>query len=74
MNIQEQRHPVMQRHLIGITDYMRLFNVPRSTAQDRINKLPPGVVIKVGRLTRVDADALNAWIAAGGDLADKSEG
>lgn len=28
--------------------------------------LPPGVVVQVGRRVRVDLDALEAWIAAGG--------
>ncbi len=33
--------------------------------------LPPGVAVRVGRAVRIDADALAAWVAAGGaGLAD----
>lgn len=68
----DTQHDVMRRRLLTIDEYMLLFNVPRSTAQDRIRKLPPGVRLKVGRLVRVDADRLEEWIAAGGDLADET--
>jgi excisionase family DNA binding protein len=32
----------------------------------RTHVLPPGVVVRLGRQIRVDEDALEAWIRAGG--------
>jgi excisionase family DNA binding protein len=35
--------------------------------------LPPGVVVRLGRQVRVDADALEAWVKAGGSAADATK-
>jgi excisionase family DNA binding protein len=58
----------LRRRLLTAQEYAAVFNVPLSTAYDSIRRLPPGVRIRVGRLVRIDAEALDAWISAGGDL------
>lgn len=60
----------LRRRLLTAQEYAELFNVPISTAYEAIRRLPPGVRIRVGRLVRIDAEALDAWISAGGDLSD----
>lgn len=59
------------RRLLTAQEYAEVLNLPLSTAYDSIRRLPPGVRIRVGRLVRVDAEALDAWISAGGDLSGR---
>lgn len=70
---QDSRAPVMKRRLITAAEYAELLKVPRTTAYDSIRRLPAGVRVKVGRLVRVDADALAAWLDQGGDLQKESK-
>lgn len=54
-------------NLVTVEDVCSELKIPLKQAYDFVQKLPPGIVVKVGRRVRVNSDALGDWLRAGGD-------
>lgn len=55
--------------LLRVEDFANQAGLSLHQAYDMARKMPPGVIIKLGRRVRLDADRLTAWLASGGTLA-----
>lgn len=58
---------------ITVAEVAQRLGLSRSTSYDLVRRLPPGTRVRVGQLVRIDAEALEQWIKAGGDLEDSRQ-
>lgn len=52
--------------LIGVEEFAEQAGLSRYCAYDMVRKMPKGVVVRLGRRVRLDADRLREWLNAGG--------
>ena len=52
--------------LIKVEEFAKQAGLSRFCAYDMARKMPPGVVVRLGRRVRLDSEKLNEWLAAGG--------
>lgn len=49
-------------------EFAEAYKISTPHAYEVFKRLPPGVVVRIGRNVRADEEALKEWLAAGGDL------
>jgi len=55
--------------MISIEEFSNSIGLKRHQGYDLARQMPPGVVIRLGRRIRLNAERLQEWLAAGGHLA-----
>lgn len=54
--------------VIRIEEFAQHFGLSRHQGYEAARKLPPGVIVRLGRRIRINVDALQDWLAKGGSL------
>lgn len=54
--------------LIRVEDFAQTFGLSVHQGYQAVRQLPPGVVVRLGRRIRLDAQKLNTWLAQGGSI------
>ena len=49
-------------------EFAETYKISIPQAHKVFNRLPKGILVKIGRSVRADEEGLKEWLAAGGDL------
>lgn len=58
--------------VIRVEEFAQSFGLSMHQGYEAIKQMPNGIVIRLGRRIRLNADALAAWLSAGGSVADRA--
>ncbi len=54
--------------VIRVEEFAQHFGLSRHQGYEAAQKLPPGVIVRLGRRIRINVEALQEWISKGGSL------